>query len=201
MRRPIRTAVAVIAVCSMSANAWAQGAICTAPQELAAIKTAAVQQELMVAALSCNATPRYNQFVTTFQAALQTSDRALRAFFQRTEGRGATAAYHAFKTRLANAASRKSIAHITNYCDAAEASFQTALDSGSHTLASFLSTQPPLEAARYTVCENIPVIARAAPPRAAPAFVSLPLRKPSQVVAPALGLTLRSGLDLTAVSF
>lgn len=192
--------MAAIAICSMSANAWAAAAPCTAPQELAAIKTAAVQQELMVAALSCNATPRYNQFVITFQAALQSSDRALRAFFQRTAGRGGTAAYHAFKTRLANAASRKSIAHITNFCDAAEVSFQTALDSGSHTLASFLSTQPPLESAQYTVCENLPVVARAEP-TAAPAFVSLPLRKPAQVVAPALGLTLRGSLDLTAVSF
>lgn len=200
MRRPLRTAVAVVAICSMSANAWAAGALCAAPQEIAAIKTAAVQQELMVAALSCNAAPRYNQFVTTFQAALQSSDRALQAYFRRTAGRGATAAYHAFKTRMANAASRKSITHITNYCNAAEVSFQTALDSGSPTLASFLSTQPPLEAAQYTVCENLPVVARAAP-TAAPSFVSLPLRKPAQVVAPALGLTLRSGLDLTAVSF
>ncbi len=200
MRRPLRTAVAVVAICSVSANAWAAAAPCTAPQELAAIKTAAVQQELMVAALSCNATPRYNQFVITFQGALQASDRALRGFFQRTAGRGGAAAYNAFKTRMANAASRRSITHITNFCDAAEVSFQTALDSGSHTLASFLSTQPSLEAAQYTVCENLPVVARAAP-TAAPAIVSLPLRKPSQVVAPALGLTLRNSLDLTAVSF
>ncbi len=200
MRRPLRTAVAVVAICSVSANAWAAAAPCTAPQELAAIKTAAVQQELMVAALSCNnARPRYNQFVITFQGALQASDRALRGFFQRTAGRGGAAAYNAFKTRMANAASRRSITHITNFCDAAEVSFQTALDSGSHTLASFLSTQPSLEAAQYTVCENLPVVARA--PTAAPAIVSLPLRKPSQVVAPALGLTLRNSLDLTAVSF
>ncbi len=183
----------------MSANAWAAGATCAAPQELAAIKVADVQQELMVAALSCNATPRYNQFVTTFQSALQASDRALRAFFRRTAGRGATAAYHAFKTRLANAASRRSIAHITNFCDAAEVSFQTALDSGSVSLAGFLSTQSSLEANQYSVCENMPVIARAAP--TAPAVVSIPLRKPAQVVEPALALTLRDSLDLTAISF
>ncbi len=184
----------------MSANAWAADAPCTAPRELAAIKTAAVQQELMVAALSCNATPRYNQFVTTFQDALQTSDRALQAFFRRTAGRGGTAAYHAFKTRMANATSRRSIAHITNYCDAAEAAFQTALDSGEVTLAGFLSTQPSLEAEQYSVCDNLPgmVFAEPATP---PDFVTLPHRKPSQVVAPALGLTLRTSLDLTAVSF
>ena len=199
MRKVLRTAVTAIAMCSVTANAWAQSAGCAAPQELAAIKTAAIQQELMVAALSCNATTRYNQFVTTFQSALQDSDRNLRRYFQRTEGRGAMAAYHAFKTRMANAASRRSIAHITNFCNAAETNFQTALDTGSHTLASFLLTQPPMESSNYTVCENLPVIARAqADP---PAFVSLPMPKPSLVVAPAVGLTLRGGFDLTAVSF
>lgn len=199
MRKVLQTTVAAIVMCSVSANAWAQRGGCAAPQELAAIKTAAIQQELMVAALSCNATPRYNQFVTTFQRALQDSDRNLRRYFQRTEGRGGTAAYHAFKTRLANAASRKSIAHITNFCNAAEANFQTALDSGSVTLAGFVSTQPPLEAANYSVCENMPIIARAA--AEPPSIVSLPQPKPSLVVAPAVGLTLRGGFDLTAVSF
>jgi hypothetical protein len=184
----------------MSTNAWAAGGPCTAPRELDAIKTASVQQELMVAALSCNASPRYNQFVTTFQTALQASDRALQAFFRRTAGRGGTAAYHAFKTRMANAASRKSITHITNFCDAAEAMFVTALDSGPTDLAVFLSAQPSLEADQYSVCDNLPVMAfyETATP---PAFVALPRRKPSQVVVPAMGLTLRSSLDLTAISF
>jgi hypothetical protein len=184
----------------MSANAMAAGAPCTRPQELEAIKTAAVQQELMVAALSCNATPRYNQFVTTFQGALQASDRALQAFFRRVAGRGGTAAYHAFKTRMANAASRRSIAHITNFCDGAENMFVAALDSGQPNLASFLSSQNSLEAQQYSVCDNLPVMAEYEP-ATPPAIVTLPRRKPGQVVTPALGLTLRTSLDLTAVSF
>jgi len=200
MRRRLRTAVAVIAICSMSTNALAAGAPCTRPQELAAIKTAAVQQELMVAALSCNATPRYNQFVTTFQGALQASDRALQAFFQRAAGRGGMAAYHAFKTRMANAASRRSITHITNFCNGAESMFVAALDSGEPNLASFLSSQPSLEAEQYSVCDNLPVIAEYEPAKP-PAIVTLPQFKPSQVLAPALGLPLRTSLDLTAVSF
>ena len=196
MKKVLRTAVAAIAMCSVSTTAWAQNR-CAAPQELAAIKTAAIQQELMVAALSCNATPRYNQFVTTFQRALQDSDRNLRRYFQRTGG--GTAAYHAFKTRLANAASRRSIAHITNFCNAAEANFVSALDTGSVTLAGFVSTQPPMESANYSVCENMPIMARAA--AEPPSIVSVPQPKPSLVVAPAVGLTLRGGFDLTAVSF
>jgi hypothetical protein len=184
----------------MGANAWAAGAPCTRPPENTAIKAAAVQQELMVAALSCNATPRYNQFVTTFQESLQASDRALQAFFRRVAGRGGTAAYHAFKTRMANAASRRSIAHITNFCNGTEAMFVTALDSGAPNLAGFLSTQPAFEAEQYSVCDNLPVMVQAEP-ATPPAFVSLPRRKPSPVVAPALGLTLQTSPDLSAVSF
>jgi len=200
VRRRLRTAVAVVAICSVSTNAWAADVPCTAAQELAAIKTASVQQELMVAALSCNATPRYNQFVTTFQESLQASDRALQAFFRRVAGRGGTAAYHAFKTRMANAASRKSITHITNFCDAAEVMFVTALDSGPPNLAGFLAGQSSIEADQYSVCDNLPIMTFAEP-ATPPAFVTIPRRKPSQVVAPALGLALRTSLDLTAVSF
>jgi len=198
--RRFRTAIAAVAICAVSSNALAAAAPCARPQELEALKAAAVQQELMVAALSCEATPRYNQFVTTFQAALQASDRALQTLFNRTVGRGGTAAYHAFKTRMANAASRRSITHITNFCTGAEQIFSTALDSGTHTLATFLETQPVFEEAnQYAVCENLPVLVQedAAPPD----FLLVPRLKPLQVVAPAALLTLRPALGFTPASY
>ena len=198
MGRRFRTAIAIAAICAISSNALAAGATCARPQELEALKAAAVQQELMVAALSCEATPRYNQFVTTFQAALQASDRALQTLFNRVAGRGGTAAYHAFKTRMANAASRRSIAHITNFCNGAEQIFQTALDGGDHTLTSFLATQPAFgEAEQYEVCDNLPIMADAEPP----SIVLVPRIKPQQVVAPAVGLTLRSSLGFAPASY
>ena len=158
-----------------------------------------VKQGLMVAALSCDATPRYNQFITSFQAALQSSDRALQTFFRRTVGRGGTAAYHAFKTRLANAASRRSIAHITNFCNGAEQIFQTALDGGGNmTLAAFLTTQPSTEADQYVVCENVPIFAEDATP---PAVAVIPRLKPELVVGPARGLTLRTNVGFNPTTY
>ena len=72
---------------------------------MTAIKAAAVQQRLMVAALSCDAAQLYNRFVTSYQRELQASDRALQNFFRRLNGKTGTEDYHAFKTRLANASS------------------------------------------------------------------------------------------------
>lgn len=159
---------------------------------------AEVQQGLMVAALSCDATPRYNQFVTTFQRALQASDRALQRFFRRTAGRGGTAAYHAFKTRMANAASRRSITHITNFCNGAEQIFQTALDHGSTTLAAFLTTQPTYEVEQLDVCDNLPTYAEDAVP---PDVAIVPRLKPELVVAPARALTLRTSLGFDPTTY
>jgi len=78
--------------------------------------------------------------------------------------------------------------------------FVTALESGPPNLASFLSTQASFNADQYLVCDNLPVLVQAEPAMP-PALVLLPRRKPSQMVAPALGLTLRSSLDLSVVSF
>jgi hypothetical protein len=196
--RRFRTAVAVAAICSVSANALAAGAICAAPQEIEAMHAEEVKQGLMVAALSCEETMRYNEFITAFQPSLQATDRDLQRFFRRTEGRGGTAAYHAFKTMLANAASRRSIAHITNYCNGAAEIFQTALNGGQVSLAAFLTTQPTYEIPQYDVCENIPIIAEDAEP---PAVAIVPRMKPEMIIGPARGLVLRTSLGFNPETY
>ena len=65
MRNMLRGTVAALFLMSMATEAVAQGR-CARPHDLVALKTAGLQQKLMVAALSCDATPRYNQFVTTY---------------------------------------------------------------------------------------------------------------------------------------
>ena len=97
----------------------------------------------MVAALSCNAIPLYNQFVTAYQKDLFASDKALQAYFRRLNAKTGTADYHAFKTRLANNSSRTSIAHMGTYCEKAQAMFQEALAPANRpTLTTFISSQP-----------------------------------------------------------
>ena len=143
MSKISRIGAASLALSFLASGALAQSATCARPQEAAALHTASVQQQLMVAALSCNAIPLYNQFVTMYQKDLFAADKNLQAYFRRLDAKTGTTKYHAYKTKLANQSSRTSIAHMTNYCDSAQALFKTALSTDQKTtLTEFISAQP-----------------------------------------------------------
>lgn len=97
------------------------------PDDMAAVQTAAVQQQLMVAALTCNEVQRFNAFQTGFGPELRASDARLAAMFRRLYGRRGEAAYHAFKTKLANNAEIRSIHNNPAYCQEAGSMLTTAL--------------------------------------------------------------------------
>jgi hypothetical protein len=78
---------------------------CETAAEAAALHTAALQQEMMVAAFQCADVAAYNDFVLSHRAALQQADRDLMTFFQRTAPQDPFGAYNLFKTELANASS------------------------------------------------------------------------------------------------
>jgi hypothetical protein len=80
----------------------------------AALKTAAVQQELMVAGLTCHAGQAYNRFVIADRPDLQKSDADLMAYFKSRDGN--EAGYDSYKTKLANLASNKSSAYGSRFC-------------------------------------------------------------------------------------
>jgi hypothetical protein len=116
----------------MGSNVFAAAATasgCARPADLNALRTAAMQQRLMVAALSCGETQSYNQFVRSYQTELQNSDKNLQAYFRRVNGKTGTADYHAYKTRLANSSSMAVINDNVSYCANAKASFEQALGS------------------------------------------------------------------------
>ena len=99
MKKMLKTGVATLALFAMAGQSWAAG-VCTPSRDAMALKTAALQQELMVAALYCNDVAPYNRFVTSYQHELQDSDATLLRYF--THGHGGASAYHAYKTGLAN---------------------------------------------------------------------------------------------------
>src|SRR5438105_5870941 len=164
MRKIVRTGAAALMLTAMAGNALAatQGA-CVRPDDMTAIKTAAVQQRLMVAALSCDATQLYNNFVRAYQTELQASDRNLQNFFRRLNGKSGTEDYHAFKTKLANASSMQSIGDITGYCASAKQMFEEALNSNRLTLTAFVTTKETPVDNSYEPC---PVVTAKAPPPA-----------------------------------
>lgn len=181
MRKSLKTGVAGLMLACMAGNVCAATTTgCARPEEMSAVKAAAVQQRLMVAALSCDAIQLYNKFVISYQKDLQASDRALERFFRRLNGRTGTEDFHAFKTHLANASSMQSIGDITGYCASAKEVFAAALDVAKTNLTTFVSAQKTSADDAFTPCQFRTADAGDGAP--APESVPQPRVKPGTIV-------------------
>src|SRR5262245_60034376 len=118
MRFPGKASVAGLSLSLITGTGWG-AEICARPPDLVALQVAALQQQLMVAALTCDDVALYNNFVTTYQQELLTSDASLQAFFDRFGDQESGSAYHSFKTKMANLYSGRSAADKKKYCAAA----------------------------------------------------------------------------------
>lgn len=155
MRKILKTGAAALMLTAMFADLCAaaeQSAGCANPVDMYAVRAAAIQQNLMIAASSCHAVPEYNRFVTRYGRGLQASDHQLEAFFRRLYGQSGTVKYHAFKKRLANASSLQSINKGPAYCADAQASFDLALSGRRRSLTAFLAAQPSRAEDDFSPC-------------------------------------------------
>jgi hypothetical protein len=125
MKKHALKAGAVMFAVSLAGQAVAAG--CARPQDMAALKTAALQQQLMVAAYMCHSADAYNRFVLSNQGELLSSDRAVMEFFVRQDPQRGADDYNAFKTKLANSSSLNS-QHNSKFCRNARAVFAALLD-------------------------------------------------------------------------
>src|SRR5882724_597226 len=98
-RKPTENAMRLF-VAAMSGIAWsvlfnpAMGSEnCVSRSDAKALKTAAVQQQLMVAAFMCHDTNAYNRFVLAYQTDLRESDGSLKNYFVHRLGSRGEAAY------------------------------------------------------------------------------------------------------------
>lgn len=145
--------IALVAMVATSTAAMAAPK-CALPAEVTAIQAAAVQQQLMVAALTCNEVTNFNAFQTGFSTELRSSDRRLQSMFRRLFGAQKGAAeYHAFKTRLANDSSIRSIHDNASYCREAQLVFGAALSPDKPALANFVSGVAVHEDSPVDSCE------------------------------------------------
>ena len=133
---------------------------CATPGDAAALKTAVMQQELMVAALQCHEAGAYNRFVLTYRDELQASDATLKSFFVRRGGEHGEAGYDTFKTKAANLSALEQARDAHAFCADAHALYAAALNNHG-SLLNFVSTLP---ADIGNVCldsKPTPVLARA----------------------------------------
>lgn len=188
----LKTAAAVLAVSGMAGQAWAE-TVCAGAQDLTALQIASVQQEMMVAALACEAdnVSLYNSFVTIYQPELIASDEALLSYFMRRAPATGTDDYHSFKTKLANHFSVRSADNRGSFCGRAEGLFHEALAGRKKSLAAFALAQPMVIDTGYTVCgdsvqgetfASVPAIReepkRENPPAPAPVLAAAPPLQP-----------------------
>jgi hypothetical protein len=133
--RFLKSGISCLALLAMTAQGYAAD-LCDAASS-AALKTAAVQQELMVAGFTCDAGPRYNQFVTAHRAELQTSDAVLMTYFKKRD-HGKEAGYDSYKTKAANLSAGRSASEGGLYCQAVAHAFDIAEHT---TLADFVARE------------------------------------------------------------
>lgn len=155
MGRKMKAGALSLAAVMVAGNAFAASSSkCAKPEEVTAIQTAAIQQELMVAALTCNDVTNFNAFQTGFSKELQTSDATLHKMFKRIfGGRAGEDQFHAFKTRMANDSSIRSIHDNPGYCHEADGVFSQALAPAKPTLAAFVSSVTVQEESPVNSCE------------------------------------------------
>jgi len=121
--RILKKGLSVTALLAMTAQGYAAD-LCD-PVASAALKTAAIQQELMVAGFTCSAGPQYNRFVIAHRLELRKSDANLMAYFKKRD-HGREAGYDSYKTKAANLSANRSASDGVLYCQAIARDFDAA---------------------------------------------------------------------------
>jgi len=153
----LKTASATIALLALANPAFAAG--CATPSEAAALKTAVIQQELMVAALQCHETAAYNRFVMNYRGELQASDATLKSFFVRRGGEHGESGYDTFKTKAANLSALEQARNAGGFCADAHALFAAAF-AHRGSLMSFVESRAGQTDIGGICAESRPVLAR-----------------------------------------
>jgi len=149
MGKTLRAGVCLLALLAVSVDgadaARRMSSKCANAEEVSALQTAAVQQELMDAALGCGAqsVQKFNAFQTSYSSELRKSDKTLLTMFKRVYGpsRG-DAAYNLFKTNMASKAEIRRVHGLGDFCTSADLVFAAALTAQKPLLRDFVAGVP-----------------------------------------------------------
>jgi hypothetical protein len=119
---------------------------CVKDKVLTALQMRMMQTELVVGALSCQMTPRYNDFVTAYKVELMTAHRTLLKWFARESK------MEDYKSKTANEVSQRSLANLTEFCAYTTALYDKLLGTEKPSLAAFVSTEPVAAHHGFEVC-------------------------------------------------
>ena len=119
---------------------------CVKDKVLTAFQMRMLQTELVVGALSCKMTPRYNEFVTSYKSDLMTAHRALMKFF------GRESRLEDYKSKTANESSQRSLANITEFCLYSSSLYDKLLGPEKPNLTQFVALEPVANRHGQEVC-------------------------------------------------
>jgi len=143
-RRIVLAATAAAAVLLSAGAAAADGKSCLKPEERVSLEIRALQTELMVGALACDAQSDYNAFVMRFRPELARHGKTMTEFFARAYGRASEREATRYVTRLANLSSLASQSNPSRFCDQAKAKLRAS------------QSVPPREFDSFTVAHRSP---------------------------------------------
>ena len=89
---------------------------CVRPADYTALDVATLKTHLMVTALTCAASERYNAFVIKYRPELARQDKALGGYFSRAHGRRAQQRQDDYVTQLANSQSQVGVTQGSLFC-------------------------------------------------------------------------------------
>ncbi len=90
---------------------------CTRPADKTAFDVAGLKSQLMVTAITCEATERYNTFIARFRPNLLAQEKVVNAYFSRNFGKRATVEHDGYVTSLANSQSENGLKMGTAFCN------------------------------------------------------------------------------------
>ncbi len=116
LRRFRRTLAATMTLALVAQSGGAYAFECRTTQDAEAAHLRWLQTRMMVAALTCEGTAAYNEFVLRNKSTLDWSITHVNGMFARDHGASAGARYNQFNTQLANTASTERVKLDRLYC-------------------------------------------------------------------------------------
>jgi hypothetical protein len=115
IRASVRLTI-LAATLALAASSVAQAAVCVRPGDELALKSKALQSELMVSALACEEAARYNAWVRRFETEIAANGVVLKRIFRQAYGTAADKRLGQFVTALANEAATRSAVEKAQFC-------------------------------------------------------------------------------------
>ena len=149
----MRILLSSVLAAGLLASQVSQAQTCARPADKTAFDVAGLKSQLMVTAITCEATERYNTFIMRYRPDLVAQEKVLTAYFVRSFGRKAQAEHDDYITSLANSQSENGLKSGTAFCDRNMAMFDDVMKlHGGAELSDYATGKAPVQPIELVAC-------------------------------------------------